>query len=684
MAPLYQQDSINFNTIKNPNAKYKIIDLFAGIGGIRLGFEKVFKDQASFVFSSEIDKYAQITYNSNFNEVPYGDITQIKEEDIPPHDIILAGFPCQAFSIAGHRKGFEDTRGTLFFDVARIAKYHKPKLIFLENVKGFINHNNGNTFKVIKKTLEDMGYKVFADVLNAKNFGIPQNRERIYIIAFLDHDKSINFNKIKMNKKKSKLGDILENYVNEEFTISDKLWEGHQRRKKEHQLKGNGFGYSIFNESSEYTSTISARYYKDGSEILIEQKNKNPRKLTPREAARLQGFPDSFKIPVSNTQAYKQFGNSVSVPVIEELAANILFELESKSDNIEEKNLESENINMEIKKLEVEKSKFDINLKFYFFLKFLVKSKLIHNQTTQFLRIYISNDKKDIDNMIRLFLDVVDKQTKNSLKQKELLSNLFVKVTNEEDLKLFIFSLKLYIIKDLLLQEAKIKDYLDISKLEHLDPLSTEYDDITLFSPYSTRINGALLSLIFFEKLENNETNFMSSNAEEFIKSLSIMANDLVNQGVEPNQIFMLMFSESINQSIISNSGYNYEDRILSVLTSIGIDKKAISKIHDKDDSSTEFDFFFELNNKTYGIGAKRTLRERYKQFIKTAQMTKIDVMIEITLGMDLTKEKVKAIRNHDVYLFVSNEVYYAHKYLQEQDGVFSSSQLTLDVLKSL
>jgi DNA (cytosine-5)-methyltransferase 1 len=303
------------------NTKYKIIDLFAGIGGIRLGFENIFKDNASFVFSSEIDKYAKMTYNANFGETPAGDITKINAYEIPKFDILLAGFPCQPFSNAGLKKGFNDTRGTLFFDIARIVEYHLPKVVFLENVKGFRNHDKGKTFNIIKKTLEDMGYKVFSEVLNARYFGVPQNRERIYIIAFLDN--KINFEFPKPMYKKIKVGDILDNKVDDKYTISDKLWTGHKRRKLEHKAKGNGFGYSIFNYNSEYTSTLSARYYKDGSEILIEQNNKNPRKLSPREAGRLQGFPDSFKIVVSDTQAYKQFGNSVAVPVIEELAKEI-------------------------------------------------------------------------------------------------------------------------------------------------------------------------------------------------------------------------------------------------------------------------------------------------------------------------------------------------------------------------
>ena len=320
-----EQNLFNFNEIKNENTKFKIIDLFAGVGGIRLGFEKVFKSDASFVFSSEIDKYAQITYNANFGEVPHGDITKITPQEIPSFDILLGGFPCQPFSNAGLKKGFDDTRGTLFFDIARIIEYHKPKVVFLENVKGFKNHDKGNTFKVVKGTLEELGYKVFSEVLNAKHFGLTQNRERIYIIAFLDND--INFKFPKKLNKQVKVGDILDNKVDDKYTISDKLWAGHQRRKLEHKAKGNGFGYSMFNHDSEYTSTLSARYYKDGSEVLIEQKNKNPRKISPREAGRLQGFPNDFKIVVSDTQAYKQFGNSVAVPVIEELAKNILKEI---------------------------------------------------------------------------------------------------------------------------------------------------------------------------------------------------------------------------------------------------------------------------------------------------------------------------------------------------------------------
>jgi DNA (cytosine-5)-methyltransferase 1 len=304
------------------NQKYKVIDLFAGIGGLRLGFEKF---GCEFVFASEWDKHAQLTYELNYKEKPFGDITQIEANEIPKFDILLAGFPCQPFSQAGLKKGLADTRGTLFFDVARIIDYHRPKVILLENVKRFKTHDGGKTFEVVRDILEGMGYSIYAEVLNAKDFGVPQNRERIFIVGFYG---KIDFTFPTPPKVQTKLGDILETHIDQKYTLSDALWQGHKRRKEEHIKKGNGFGYSLFNRDSAYTSTISARYYKDGSEILIEQRNNNPRKLTPREAARLQGFPESFKLPNSDTQAYKQFGNSVAVPVVTAIAKEILLTLE--------------------------------------------------------------------------------------------------------------------------------------------------------------------------------------------------------------------------------------------------------------------------------------------------------------------------------------------------------------------
>ena len=297
---------------------FKFIDLFAGVGGIRIAFES---QGGKCVFTSEWDKFAQQTYEANYGDVPHGDLTKIDASDVPPHDIVLGGFPCQPFSNAGLKKGFDDTRGTLFFDVARIVELHRPSMILLENVKGFARHDKGRTLAVVTRVLDDLGYNVFTKILNAKDFGVPQNRERIFIVG-INRDKvgDVGFTFPEPSGIPTKLGDILEKRVEAKYTLSDKLWQGHQRRKLEHQRKGNGFGYSLFSRNSVYTSTISARYYKDGSEILIEQRNKNPRRLTPREAARLQGFPESFVIPVSDGQAYKQFGNSVAVPVVTAVA----------------------------------------------------------------------------------------------------------------------------------------------------------------------------------------------------------------------------------------------------------------------------------------------------------------------------------------------------------------------------
>lgn len=296
----------------------KVIDLFAGIGGIRLGVEQAF-GSIDCVFTSEIDKHAVTTYKANFKDSHiFGDIKQIDENDVPDHDILLAGFPCQPFSQAGLKKGFTDTRGTLFFDIERILLAKQPKAFLLENVKQLKGHNKGETFKIIIDHLTNAGYKVFYEILKARDFGVPQNRERIYIVGFLDH--SVNFEFPKPTNLPTRVGDILDDVVDEKYTISDKLWSGHKRRKELNKLNGKGFGYSLFNKESKYTNTISARYYKDGSEILIEQEGKNPRKLTPREAARLQGFPEDYIIPVSDAQAYKQFGNSVCVPVVKAIA----------------------------------------------------------------------------------------------------------------------------------------------------------------------------------------------------------------------------------------------------------------------------------------------------------------------------------------------------------------------------
>lgn len=302
-------------TVRRP--AFRFIDLFAGIGGIRIPFQEI---GGKCVFTSEFDKFAVKTYTTNFGGQVYGDITKISSEQIPDFDILLGGFPCQPFSQAGLHKGFSDTRGTLFFEVERIIKDKRPKAFLLENVKQLVGHDHGNTFRVIVEHLKALNYSVDYKVLAAKDFGVPQIRERIYIVGFNKEYFGLNddfhFEFPEPPKTPTRVGDILEKHVSDKYTISDKLWAGHKHRKEYNHSHGKGFGYSLFTADSPYTSTLSARYYKDGSEILIAQDGKNPRKLTPRECARLQGFPEEYIIPVSDARAYKQFGNSVAVPVI--------------------------------------------------------------------------------------------------------------------------------------------------------------------------------------------------------------------------------------------------------------------------------------------------------------------------------------------------------------------------------
>lgn len=307
--------------------QFSFIDLFAGIGGMRIAFDRA---GGHCVYSNEWNKYSQQTYFANFGEQPEGDITQVNEKDIPNHDILVAGFPCQPFSIAGVSKknslgketGFADkTQGTLFFDVCRILKEKRPKAFMLENVKNLCSHDKGRTFEVIKESLEELQYEIFYKVLDGQDY-VPQHRERIIIVGF-DRERygqDINFNfELTPKNPKPRMRDILETEVDSKYTLSDKLWTYLQNYAAKHKAAGNGFGYGIAPLDG-ISRTISARYYKDGSEILIAQEGKNPRRLTPRECARLQGFPDSFKIPVSDTQAYRQFGNSVVVPLIENIA----------------------------------------------------------------------------------------------------------------------------------------------------------------------------------------------------------------------------------------------------------------------------------------------------------------------------------------------------------------------------
>lgn len=321
--------------------KFTFIDLFAGIGGFRMAMQNL---GGKCIFSSEWDKYSQQTYRANFGEVPFGDITLDETKSYIPKkfDLLCGGFPCQPFSIAGVSKknslgrkhGFDDVKqGNLFFHIAEIIASHRPKAFFLENVKNLVSHDKGKTFKVIKETLEELGYSFDRRILDGKYF-VPQHRERTIMVGF---DKKIfgnsikfDFDKVKLPEANHQIIDILEKKPDSKYTLSEHLWSYLQDYAKKHKEKGNGFGFGLVDLYG-ISRTMSARYHKDGAEILIPQKNKVPRRLTPKEAAALLGYPKNFKIPVSDTQAYRQFGNSVVMPLIQAVGEQISVILEKKT-----------------------------------------------------------------------------------------------------------------------------------------------------------------------------------------------------------------------------------------------------------------------------------------------------------------------------------------------------------------
>ncbi len=329
-ATRYQTLANESEQIQQDARGFTFIDLFSGIGGIRQGFETA---GGTCLFSSEIDKYAIKTYSHVFGgHDPVGDITAIDARSIPPHDVLCAGFPCQPFSIAGVSKyesmgwnhGFQHpTKGTLFFDIVRILRHHAPRAFFLENVKNLKSHDKGKTWKVIEATLDDLGYHVHSKVFDAQ-LVVPQHRERIFIVGFRK-DLRIPFSFPEVVPTRMRVRDILEKSpVDSKYTLTDHLWRYLQDYAERHRARGNGFGFGLVDLDG-VTRTLSARYYKDGSEILIPQEGKNPRRLTPAECARLQGFPEAWWRPVvSDTQAYKQFGNAVAVPLISHVARQMI------------------------------------------------------------------------------------------------------------------------------------------------------------------------------------------------------------------------------------------------------------------------------------------------------------------------------------------------------------------------
>lgn len=338
---------------------------------------------------------------------------------------------------------------------------------------------------------------------------------------------------------------------------------------------------------------------------------------------------------------------------------------------------------MKLQKISLTPEQVDINFKFYFYLKEITGTgiKLSEIQIAKLLELINMSDKFEISK--QLLEKYCEENIRNEAKKENMLT-LLSGIESELHVRLLSFALKLLLAKPLLLEESKLSTLSESILDESVSRLSLEYDTFSKNKPYYVRVNGALLSLYFFQRVENGDSGFMSDATDVFINELIKEYNLLKQSGLEPNQIFMLVFTESVNQSIRSLAGVGYEERITDILIAMGIDRDKITKIHDENDSSTEFDMFFELDGKTYGLGAKRTLRERYKQFIKTGFMSKLDVMVQVTLGIDLTETKAKSIRQHEVYLFVADEVYSSKKYLHEIDGVYPASQFTIQTLKNL
>ena len=335
-AKTLREDSAPYRVNETPTVgPLRFIDLFCGIGGFRIAFKRA---GGRCVFSSDYDKFSQQTYKANFGELPHGDIHAVAVADIPAHDILCGGFPCQPFSIAGVSKklslgrkhGFEDVKqGNLFFSIADILDFHRPAAFVLENVKNLKGHDGGKTFDIIHRTLtEALGYTVYYKIIDAQSV-VPQHRERIFIVGFREWR---HFEFPEFPAEGPKLASILDTNVPDKYTLTDHLWNYLQNYAKKHQAAGNGFGFGLVT-GNDIARTLSARYHKDGSEILISQgSRKNPRRLTPRECAKLMGYPDDFKIVVSDTQAYRQFGNSVVVPVVERIAKRVVKSLQRPVD----------------------------------------------------------------------------------------------------------------------------------------------------------------------------------------------------------------------------------------------------------------------------------------------------------------------------------------------------------------
>jgi len=425
---------------------FRAIDLFAGIGGIRLGFMQAFNDEIKFVFSNEIDPYCCQTYEANFNENSIGDITQLNPKDIPDFDILLAGFPCQAFSIAGRKEGFDDTRGTLFYNIAQILNVKKPIAFLLENVSHLINHDRGRTFQVIKDILEeDLNYNIHFAILNAKDFSLPQNRPRIYIVGFKDN---LQFKFPTPTKEKVRLEEILEQDIEDSYYLSQQYLNGLKKHRARHEAKGNGFGYLVVPRNGianaivcggmgkernlVFDETLADCWKKEGDNLQLRN-NEGIRKMTEREWARLQGYPESFTFPVAKTRIYRQLANSVPIPVIKAIALEIR---RSLVDNIVEKKPQ---LNAD------EKDAIDLLLTMLRRKKFTQTGK----KTRKSIEAIIKNYALRIDNIEEVFNILMNLKLIDQMNDKNIYFNKsLMNIKSEQELrKIFfeIFSIKTHL-----------------------------------------------------------------------------------------------------------------------------------------------------------------------------------------------------------------------------------------------
>ncbi len=665
--------SIPFPEPSKDKIKFTFIDLFAGIGGIRIALQNL---GGKCVFSSEIDPASRTTYKNNFGEFPAGDIRDFTNSSIsdreldnliPDCDVLAAGFPCQPFSIAGvsarqalgQYHGFEDiNQGNLFFDIVRIAKVKKPKVLFLENVKNFINHDKGKTFAIVKKTItEELNYTLNYKVIDSSSL-VPQRRVRCYMVCFREN---ISYEFPELGEKNLPLRLILENNVPDDFTISNKLWEGHIKRSARNKARGTGFTVQLV-DINKPSNTIVSRYYKDGKECLIPQVGKNPRMLTPRECARLQGFPENFVIHASKIKAYQQFGNSVVVPLIYKLANNFLPQITKMSYS---HNLIKEGYKTSEDLLFWEKC--------YWYLRYLIASKnklgkdtkrciALHESlitTYKLISLREESEEDQLEILHSVFKQNLFKDLKKDSKKKFNYQDLYL------DLQKLLISPKDYYILAITIKELVLptnealdkvptnevnefvtifaKAILDVKKEQGLINLVRDWDDFTgMLAMNKERDLIIELYRNVREKL-NDKSNFIEGTITD--SDLDIILTALCQE-----------YERRVGQKRKYRAGSDLENSIEYILKYFKIPTGGRPKHFT---TSLEVDNWILTKKGLYiGICLKRTLRERWKQSYttdpKVYEENKIALLVHVICDdSDLSKAKIIEIGQHKSILFI-------------------------------